>query len=603
VAIKKMGYPGAGFARFLGVTTSAVIRAAGRQGFQELGEYQQVDQKHRPDIRTLLGLPLLYGCVITVSFLVTRNCSIVPLAGTYDSLRYLGMAETMTRGEWLGDYNVLTLIRLPVYSMFLALNGLSGLPLHLVQQAFYLLSAGTLAAALRICGVGRFAAFAAFAVCALHPAGLYPMLFVATEAIYLSLATCMLAGYLGLMGSFTGSSRGYAFWLLIASFSLCFCWHTRPESIWIVPFVVVFVLCLAFRIKETVHGISKRVLLVRAGGAIFCPVLTAVLIGTLISSLNEKHYGIRVTNEIAEPEFERFGHWLTRLAPDARRPHVPVSTAALAEAYDISLSAARLQPFFSGDPRMKGWLAAGRSWMGISDELAGGWSLWALRDAADSIGMYESANKARSFYRRAAHEIEQACRTGEAECTWNPTGNLLAPFLTWSDGGRLAYSFIKMTAKAVLMEDLVQGLETVNAVKAAPELVERYDKITHDQRDTAYLQLDFESRYHALVFVALHLLGISLLVLRFYCGARGALSSACQHESGRSSMEFDVLATAGLLSAVLILSRLALITYIDAMSFYAQLRYLLPVYPAFFALITVVYLREPATDHCEKEEV
>jgi len=46
-----MGHPGAEIARFLGVTTSAVVRAARSEDLQELQEYLQVHkfiQKHRP---------------------------------------------------------------------------------------------------------------------------------------------------------------------------------------------------------------------------------------------------------------------------------------------------------------------------------------------------------------------------------------------------------------------------------------------------------------------------------------------------------------------------------------------------------------------------
>jgi len=39
MALKKMGHSGADVARFLGVTTSAVFRAAGREEFSDLRKY------------------------------------------------------------------------------------------------------------------------------------------------------------------------------------------------------------------------------------------------------------------------------------------------------------------------------------------------------------------------------------------------------------------------------------------------------------------------------------------------------------------------------------------------------------------------------------
>jgi hypothetical protein len=43
VAVERMGYPGAYMARLLGVTTSAVVRAANSENLGEIGKYQYVD--------------------------------------------------------------------------------------------------------------------------------------------------------------------------------------------------------------------------------------------------------------------------------------------------------------------------------------------------------------------------------------------------------------------------------------------------------------------------------------------------------------------------------------------------------------------------------
>jgi len=40
VAVERMGYPGAYVARLLGVTTSAVVRAANSENLGEIGKYQ-----------------------------------------------------------------------------------------------------------------------------------------------------------------------------------------------------------------------------------------------------------------------------------------------------------------------------------------------------------------------------------------------------------------------------------------------------------------------------------------------------------------------------------------------------------------------------------
>jgi len=217
----------------------------------------------------------LYCCIIIGSLWLCRNCSIYALNEGYDSLRYLGMAGTLLRGEWLGEYNCLTLIRLPVYPFFLVLNSWVGWPLHVSQQGLYLLSILGLAAALRTCQLNQLQALLVFAACAFHPIALYPNLFVATEAIYTSLTTGVLAGCLGLLGSIGRGALIYSLWLIITSFCLAAFWHTRPEAIWILPVLGVFVLLLFLRARHIYPPQSMRVSLVRtacacAGSSCIC---------------------------------------------------------------------------------------------------------------------------------------------------------------------------------------------------------------------------------------------------------------------------------------------------------------------------------------------
>jgi hypothetical protein len=48
LAVKKVGYPGAEVARFLGVTTSAVNKAASSAEVSEIGKYLKLFRNGRP---------------------------------------------------------------------------------------------------------------------------------------------------------------------------------------------------------------------------------------------------------------------------------------------------------------------------------------------------------------------------------------------------------------------------------------------------------------------------------------------------------------------------------------------------------------------------
>jgi len=534
----------------------------------------------------------LYGCVIAGSLWLYSNCSIYALNEGYDSLRYLGMAETLLKGEWLGEYNYLTLIRLPVYSFFLALNSWVGWPLHVSQQGLYLLSILVLAAALRTCQLSRLQAVLVFAICAFHPIALYPNLFVATEAIYTSLTTGVLAGCLGLLGSIGGSTVIYSVWLIVTSFCLAAFWYTRPEAIWMLPVLGIFVLLLFLRARQTCSSQSMRVSLVRIALALAVPAITTLSLGWTIASLNERYYGIRVTHELAEPNFVDLGRGLTRLAPQSRKPYIPVPSEALQIADKVSPHTAMLKPFLSQQTGGKGWSEFGCDMMGICDELVGGWSMWALRDAVNSIGYYGSAKQASAFYRAAANEMATACKEGKIRCSGNPTGNLLAPAIIFGDSARLLKSFWRMsvhalTFKDIADKDIAEGFSVINKMEALPELVKRYEHITHDQNPQPLWKMGL-IRFHFTIYTWIQLIGVGMLIIRLPWN----LVRGPWHQNGDTIPESrapSAYGTVAILALALIGSRIALVSYIDAMSFPAQLRYLFVIYPALMTLAITAF--------------
>ncbi|MCP4750185.1 MAG: hypothetical protein GY866_04795, partial [Proteobacteria bacterium] len=96
------------------------------------------------------GICLLLVCISlpALSLGFGLDASIKLLAGQYDSLRYLSMADTISMGQWQGEYDQTTLIRLPMYPLFIAINALAGWPLHIIQHFIYLLSVFLLSASL-----------------------------------------------------------------------------------------------------------------------------------------------------------------------------------------------------------------------------------------------------------------------------------------------------------------------------------------------------------------------------------------------------------------------------------------------------------------------
>ncbi len=506
------------------------------------------------------------------------------LGGEYDSLRYLSMAESLFSGQWLGSYTHLTLIRPPVYPLLLALNSILEWRLHLLQQGLYLISILLLVLALRSWRIPAWKCALIFIACAFHPIGLSASTFVATEALYIPATTALLASSLGLLGAARGRLPVYGAWLLLMTLSLVVFWGTRPEGVWVLLFLGVVLILLWRRLRE---GLPARQAVMRFVLAPGLSALATVGINGYYAHVNHQHYGVAVVHELAEPNFVEAMGWLTRLAPDDRRRQVPVTRQALAVGYTVSPTLSELEPYLAQHVQGKGWSKSGCDYAGICDELAGGWFLWAVREGVSTLGYYASAPQAADFYREVSHEIGQACRSGAVPCSANLTGNMLAPPLGYEDLPQLALSAVRMVWLTVSLHGLTEALDTLGKMPFSRDLEARYERITHDQGERRRQGLSIVERSHIAVFAALQSLAVPWMLLwacrRGWRRARG-LSGAG-----------EVLSPGWLaaLLGVFIIGRWGLVTYVDAMSFPANIRYLLVVYPA---LVTLVVVTLPTVD-------
>ncbi len=524
---------------------------------------------------------LLIICVAlcVLSFSMNWQGAIFVLNAPHDSLRYIEMAQTIVEGRWLGDYDHMTLIRSPMYPLLLALNSLVGSHLHILQYGLYLFSIALLSISLRMLDVARWRIAVIFALCAFHPLTILPAFYVATEPLYISSVTAVVAGCFGMMGSFYNRSRIlYIFWLLVTSFSLTVFWFTRPEGVWISPFLIVCFGFLLWRCRRGLRNYRFKILM-----AVLIPLFMLTFVSHYIRNKNEKYYRVDVIHELAEPNFRAAFSWLTRVAPESHRPYVPITRKAMALVYRESEHFALLKPYLSRQTNGQGWAKFGCEWMGICDELVDGWTMWAIRDAVASIGGYATAEKARTFYGAVATEISEACEDGRLNCSSNPTGNFLAPPLIWSYLPRIGKSMFKMVGMLINLGNFTGSVAPADQGKETKRLVAKYESITHDQRPFQGLHF---SRFYIITYKGLQLVGGLLVLSVLLISLRG---KKVRERNGNAIWRhhvYDKMIIFCLL--VFITSRIVLIGYLDAISFWALSRYLMPIYPCLMALIGLV---------------
>jgi hypothetical protein len=100
-------------------------------------------------------------------------------------------------------------------------------------------------------------------------------------------------------------------------------------------------------------------------------------------------------------------------------PYLPVSFDKRQEIYRISPTFSQLKDYF--EDKGRGWITHGcKIYPGTCGDYAGGWFVWALRDAVARKGYYESPVRAAEFYDNISKEIETACNSGAIKCRTNP---------------------------------------------------------------------------------------------------------------------------------------------------------------------------------------
>jgi len=357
-----------------------------------------------------LRWPLFIMAVLLVGlklWLVAAQPVVAHGNASFDDRLYLALAEQMLKGNWLGPYSQFTLMKGPMYSLFIAGAFLSGLPLPLAQHLLYLLGCVLLVLALRPCFDASWQAFGAFILLWWQPMS-YVELDILRQNIYTPLTLLVFAALCAL--ETRRAARLYvrlAWGALLGTAAAAF-YLTREEGVWILPGAALLIGISAWNAWRA--GERLRPLFAPISTAVICA--AAILIA--ICTLNYRYYGWFGTVEFRAPEFLSAYGALQRPVPSEQIPYVPVTRDVRLKLYQVSPSFAELKPCLEG--------SVGLEWANYSDfltgrpgeelQIGGGSFIWALRDCVIASGHGNTAREALDFYRSVGSEINRACDEG-----------------------------------------------------------------------------------------------------------------------------------------------------------------------------------------------
>ena len=356
--------------------------------------------RHRLFILMLVSVALKFWLVAAQPVVAHANAS-------FDDRLYLALAEQILKGHWLGPYSQFTLMKGPMYSLFIAGANIVHLPLPLAQHALYLAGCVFVVLALRPWLTNRWQGAVLFTLLWWQPMS-YFELDVLRQNIYTPLSLLVFAGLIALHTRRPIYPR--LLWGILLGISAGAFYLTREEGIWIVPSAVLLVV---WAFASTIR--FRQEFLLTLTQFIVATSIAAGIVMT-VCALNYHYYGWFGTVELRAPEFRSAYGALQRPIASEELLYVPVNREVRLRLYDLSPSFKELQPCLEGP--------TGLEWANYSDyltgkpgqelQIGGGSFLWALRDCVVSSGHAANASDALQFYRALGNEVNAACDDGRA---------------------------------------------------------------------------------------------------------------------------------------------------------------------------------------------
>ena len=492
-----------------------------------------------------------------------------------DDTLFVKLGFYIKHGLWLGPFDARTLVKGPVYPMWIALVATLGAPLLLAQQVLYTASCALFAWVMGPALRTRKAAAALYVVLLLSPIAFAdgPFTRALREGIYVSLTLLVLACAIALWTRAQRPVRSWAGWAIGLGATAAAFWLTREEGVWLVPVLLLPAASAAMALRgkpRDWRGARKR--LVPWGVA---AVIALGCVGAVAAN-NQRIYGTyKTVDTVSGPFLSAYGA-LTRITPDHWVRDVPVTRDARIKAYSISPSFAQLQPSLEG--------TIGVNWIKIGggDDLRGGWFSWALRDAAASVGHYRTATEADAYFQRVADEINTACDAGLVACV-GPRATLMPPLRTAylqpfaSAAGRSGLTLARWGGIGVAASPSTVPTDVAYNFRAMTNENEVGNDPVPPLRPTATAALSVDlSAYQLATPIAL-VLALAGFVL--------ALVPVVRKNPGAGSLNTAVMLTA-LLACVL--SRIVLVSLVDATSFPAVSAIYLA--PAFDIMLVWIFI-------------
>ena len=336
----------------------------------------------------------------------------------------------MLKGEWLGVYDQLTLIKGAFPPVLLAFSATLGVAFSTLNTILYIFACVVFVASVRPIIKNHWVQILCFVVLlfnpisyALHTGQRIYRIGMGQWEILLILG-CFVAIFLRRNESW----RGLLKWVLVGGVTLGIFLQTREDGAWIYPYVLgaIGMTTAAFLLEK--QGSKKKVAL------FLLPMVIALLLNGATAIVNYAVYGAPVINDRSGGNYAKVAGDLNSITPNVDEDRLYKSEMYKDRYYTIYVST--MEKAFSVSPTLNSAAQpirdAIRSWGGQEDPKTGQLStdhmLFALRDGVRLAGHYQSLPETEAFYGKIHKELQAAFDSGSLVKRGVLISPLVAPF-------------------------------------------------------------------------------------------------------------------------------------------------------------------------------
>lgn len=319
----------------------------------------------------------------------------------YDDQLMVEQANNIVSGNWLGEYNSKTLTKGVFTPLFIALMYILHIPFLMGKEIFYGIACIVFTVIISKKIKSKLALILIYTVILINPVGYSAQLSrVYRDGIYAALILYLLAFLIGTFINRKENGKKQVKYFIGLGITFSATYLCREETIWLLPCILIVTLATIIP-----SYFNKKILLY------LIPIMITVISINLICILNYKYYGVYTLNQYWGKAFQSAYGALLRVKPEEEKQRVPVTRETMNRLYEVSPKFAELKDFFEGEEG-DNWRDIG---IKIDGEITGAYVQWALMDAVESLGYYETAIKAEQYYMELADEINKLCDNGTIE--------------------------------------------------------------------------------------------------------------------------------------------------------------------------------------------